>query len=76
MFSKFKGGNDDLRQDAVMEQVFDLVNVVLECDRETKKRDLKVRGYTVLPLAAQAGVLEFVGNTIPLTTWLDKAHPR
>lgn len=74
--SKFKGGNDDLRQDAVMEQVFDLVNVVLKCDRETKKRDLKVRGYTVLPLAAQAGVLEFVGNTVPLQIWLGIAHPR
>lgn len=73
---KFKGGNDDLRQDAVMEQVFDLVNVVLGCDRETKKRDLKVRGYTVLPLAAQAGVLEFVDNTVPLQTWLGIAHPR
>ncbi|KAF8448998.1 hypothetical protein L210DRAFT_3618742 [Boletus edulis BED1] len=72
----FKGGNDDLRQDAVMEQVFDLVNVVLGCDRETKKRDLKVRGYTVLPLAAQAGVLEFVGDTVPLQTWLGNAHPR
>lgn len=74
--SKFKGGNDDLRQDAVMEQVFDLVNVVLKCDRETKKRDLKVRGYTVLPLAAQAGVLEFVGDTVPLQIWLGIAHPR
>ncbi|KIJ20941.1 hypothetical protein PAXINDRAFT_125515 [Paxillus involutus ATCC 200175] len=72
----FKGGNDDLRQDAVMEQVFDLVNVVLQFDRETKKRSLKVRGYTVLPLAAQAGVLEFVGNTVPLQQWLGAAHPR
>lgn len=59
-----------------MEQVFDLVNIVLGCDRETKKRDLKVRGYTVLPLAAQAGVLEFVGNTVPLQIWLGIAHPR
>lgn len=59
-----------------MEQVFDLVNVVLECDRETKKRDLKVRGYTVLPLAAQAGVIEFVGNTDVLQAWLGTAHQR
>ncbi|KIJ65638.1 hypothetical protein HYDPIDRAFT_167269 [Hydnomerulius pinastri MD-312] len=72
----FKGGNDDLRQDAVMEQVFNLVNVVLRCDRETKKRNLKIRDYMVLPLAAQAGVLEFVGNTVPLQSWLGAAHPR
>ncbi|KAH7923978.1 hypothetical protein BV22DRAFT_1196306 [Leucogyrophana mollusca] len=73
----FKGeGGDDMRQDAVMEQVFTLVNVVLRCDRETRRRDLKIRGYTVVPLAAQAGVLEFVGNTVPLMNWLNDAHTR
>ncbi|KAI0717973.1 hypothetical protein C8T65DRAFT_737500 [Cerioporus squamosus] len=73
----FKGeGEDDLRQDAVMEQVFDLVNVVLRHDRETRKRKLSVRGYKVIPLAAQAGVLEFVDNTTPLASWLRPAHTR
>ncbi|KAL4065878.1 hypothetical protein V8B97DRAFT_1932474 [Scleroderma yunnanense] len=73
----FKGeGNDDLRQDAVMEQVFELVNTVLRCNRETKRRDLKVRGYTVLPLAAQAGVIEFVENTTTLQGWVQAAHNR
>jgi phosphatidylinositol kinase/protein kinase (PI-3 family) len=59
-----------------MEQVFDLVNVVLHCDRETKRRSLSVRGYKVIPLASQAGVLEFVGNTTPLASWLGNAHHR
>ncbi|KIM44739.1 hypothetical protein M413DRAFT_442693 [Hebeloma cylindrosporum] len=73
----FKGeGNDDLRQDAVMEQVFDLVNSVLRRDRETNRRELKVRDYKVIPLASQAGILEFVGNTSPLRDWLTRAHPR
>ncbi|CDO73330.1 hypothetical protein BN946_scf185008.g93 [Trametes cinnabarina] len=73
----YKGeGNDDMRQDAVMEQVFDLVNVVLRRDRETARRKLSVRGYKVIPLAAQAGVLEFVENTTPLAQWLRPAHPR
>ncbi|CAL1714616.1 unnamed protein product [Somion occarium] len=73
----FKGeGGDDLRQDAVMEQVFDLVNVVLRRDRETRKRHLHVRGYKVIPLASQAGVLEFVSSTIPLIGWLEEAHHR
>ncbi|KAI0306020.1 hypothetical protein B0F90DRAFT_1695380 [Multifurca ochricompacta] len=71
----FKGeGNDDLRQDAVMEQVFDLVNVVLCRDRETRRRNLSIRGYKVIPLAPQAGVLEFVGNTLPLSHWVSRAH--
>ncbi|KAJ7247652.1 hypothetical protein B0H12DRAFT_1124902 [Mycena haematopus] len=73
----FKGeGNDDLRQDAVMEQVFTLVNTVLESDRETNRRKLNVRGYTIVPLGAQAGVLEFVVNTTPLQSWLPDAHVR
>ncbi|KAF5387310.1 hypothetical protein D9757_005776 [Collybiopsis confluens] len=73
----FKGDQrDDLRQDAVMEQVFDLVNVVLRRDGETKRRNLHIRGYKVIPLASQAGILEFVTNTTTLKSWLDKAHPR
>ncbi|EKM50032.1 uncharacterized protein PHACADRAFT_153321 [Phanerochaete carnosa HHB-10118-sp] len=73
----YKGeGGDDLRQDAVMEQVFDLVNVVLRHDRQTLRRKLRIRGYKVIPLASQAGVLEFVQNTQPLKTWLELAHPR
>lgn len=72
---QFKG-NDDLRQDAVMEQVFELVNNILRRDRETKRRDLTIRVYKVIPLDSQAGVLEFVGNTIPLANWLKTAHAR
>ena len=57
-----------------MVQVFDLVNVVLCRDRETRRRNLSIRGYKVIPLAPQAGVLEFVGNTLPLGQWLARAH--
>ncbi|KAH9916328.1 uncharacterized protein B0H18DRAFT_884948 [Fomitopsis serialis] len=71
----YKGG-DDLRQDAVMEQVFELVNIILRRDRETRRRDLAVRGYRIIPLASQAGILEFVQDTTPLATWLPDAHSR
>lgn len=57
-----------------MEQVFELVNVVLCHDRETRRRNLSIRGYKVIPLAPQAGVLEFVGNTLLLGNWLTRAH--
>jgi ataxia telangiectasia mutated family protein len=59
-----------------MEQVFDLVNIVLRRDRETRRRSLSVRDYKVIPLAAQAGILEFVGNTSPLQGWLVHSHPK
>jgi serine-protein kinase ATM len=65
-----------MRQDAVMEQVFEVVNRILDQDLETKKRNLRVRGYKVIPLAPRAGLLEFVRNTTPLQSWLWPAHER
>jgi len=59
-----------------MEQVFGLVNIVLRRDRETRRRNLRVRRYKVVPLCSQAGVLEYVGNTCPLMAWLQGAHLR
>lgn len=73
----FKGeGGDDLRQDAVMEQVFELVNIMLAQDRESKRRELSIRTYKVIPLPHQTGLLQFVHNTVPLSNWLVKAHSR
>jgi ataxia telangiectasia mutated family protein len=59
-----------------MEQVFQLMNVLLGKDRETGKRNLHIRTYKVVPLAAQAGVLEYVVNTERLNEWLPAAHTR
>ena len=50
--------------------------MILNKDRETKRRNLGVRCYRVIPLASQAGILEFVQNTTPLQGWLSGAHPR
>ncbi|KAJ3555154.1 hypothetical protein NM688_g2731 [Phlebia brevispora] len=73
----FKGeGNDDLRQDAVMEQVFELVNMVLRRDHDTLKRDLHILTYKVVPLASQAGLIEFVEDTTRLGDWLPAAHKK
>ncbi|EJT96604.1 hypothetical protein DACRYDRAFT_120031 [Dacryopinax primogenitus] len=73
----FKGeGGDDLRQDAVMEQVFELVNHLLQHDLHTRKRRLQMRTYRVIPLASQAGMLEFVESTSPLGSWLQVAHSK
>lgn len=74
---QFKGeGEDDLRQDAVMEQVFQLCNMVLKRDPEAAKRKLSIRPYKVIPLSPKAGMLEFVTETTPLGEWLLQAHPR
>lgn len=44
-------GKDDMRQDAVMEQVFGVVNQFLRDNKETKKRHARVRTYKVVPLS-------------------------
>ncbi|PQE18076.1 Phosphatidylinositol 3 protein [Rutstroemia sp. NJR-2017a BVV2] len=71
-----KGGNDDLRQDAIMEQVFAQVSELLKTNRSTRQRNLSIRTYKVLPLTSTAGVIEFVPNTIPLHEYLMPAHER
>lgn len=59
-----------------MEQVFELCNQVLFRDLDTRKRELSIRSYKVVPLAPQAGLLEYVGNTVPMQAWLNSAHAR
>ncbi|GAV63786.1 PI3_PI4_kinase domain-containing protein/FAT domain-containing protein/FATC domain-containing protein, partial [Cephalotus follicularis] len=65
-----KSGNDDLRQDAVMEQFFGLVNTFLQNHRDAWKRRLGVRTYKVVPFTPSAGVLEWVDGTLPLGEYL------
>lgn len=71
-----KGGNDDLRQDAIMEQVFAAVSELLKLHRTTRQRNLGIRTYKVLPLTSASGLIEFVSNTIPLHEYLMPAHER
>lgn len=71
-----KGGNDDLRQDAIMEQVFAQVSELLKTNSSTRQRNLGIRTYKVLPLSSNAGIIEFVSNTIPLHEFLMPAHER
>lgn len=69
-------GDDELRQDAVMEQVFEMSNKLLTRDRRTKARDLRFRTYKVIPLARKTGIMEFVGNSQAIGDWLKPAHTR
>lgn len=71
---------DDTRQDAVMEQVFEVVNKLLVAQESTRKRQLSIRTYKVVPLTPLIGVLQWVDNTIQFGAYLsDKgtgAHSR
>ncbi|XP_022082003.1 serine-protein kinase ATM-like isoform X2 [Acanthaster planci] len=63
-------GKDDLRQDAVMQQVFALVNRLLQRNQETRKRRLRIRRYKIVPLSQRSGLLEWCEGTMPLGEYL------
>ncbi|CAL7943643.1 unnamed protein product [Xylocopa violacea] len=63
-------GKDDLRQDAVMQQVFNVLNTLLKSYKETKRRKLTIRTYKVVPLTQRSGILEWCNNTVPILTVL------
>ena len=61
---------DDLRQDAVMQQIFLLVNSLLQQNHETRVRNLCIRTYHVVPLTPCYGLLEWVEKTISMRSYL------
>ncbi|XP_053871494.1 serine-protein kinase ATM isoform X1 [Malaclemys terrapin pileata] len=73
-------GRDDLRQDAVMQQVFQMCNTLLQQNTETRKRKLTIRRYKVIPLSQRSGVLEWCSGTAPIGEFLvnpeEGAHRR
>ncbi|XP_073941777.1 serine-protein kinase ATM-like isoform X3 [Choristoneura fumiferana] len=72
-------GEDDLRQDAVMQQVFHIVNTLLEKNPVTSRNKLLIRTYKVVPMSRQSGVLEWCEGTQPIGSYLigsNGAHAR
>ncbi|KAJ3032658.1 hypothetical protein HDU99_010909, partial [Rhizoclosmatium hyalinum] len=71
-----KGGSDDLRQDATLSNVFNIMNVLLQKNFETRQRGLFIETYKVVPLGQRAGVIEWVDDTTPFGEYLSTAHER
>ncbi|XP_028818161.1 serine-protein kinase ATM isoform X2 [Denticeps clupeoides] len=73
-------GQDDLRQDAVMQQVFHMCSTLLQRNAETRKRKLNIRRYKVVPFSQRSGVLEWCSGTVPIGEFLvdpqNGAHKR
>ena len=63
-------GKDDLRQDAVMQQVFSTMNLFLEQDQDARRRRLNIRKYKVVPLSRRSGLLEWCEGTNPIGLYL------
>ncbi|XP_053342610.1 serine-protein kinase ATM isoform X1 [Clarias gariepinus] len=73
-------GQDDLRQDAVMQQVFQMCSTLLQRNADTRRRKLNIRRYKVVPFSQRSGVLEWCSGTVPIGEFLvdpqDGAHKR
>uniref|UniRef100_A0A8C9SLP0 non-specific serine/threonine protein kinase n=1 Tax=Scleropages formosus TaxID=113540 RepID=A0A8C9SLP0_SCLFO len=67
-------GQDDLRQDAVMQQVFQMCSMLLQRNAETRKRKLNIRQYKVVPFSQRSGVLEWCSGTVPIGEFLVNPH--
>lgn len=65
-FKQLVKGEDDLRQDAIMQQVFGTVNDLLRHENYSigATRQLRLITYGITPLSPASGVLEWVDNTM------------
>lgn len=76
IYKQLVKGNDDIRQDAVMQQAFNMVNGWLKHDPATRKRRLKIGTYKVVPLSQLSGVLEWCEGTQPIGQYLVRAQSK
>lgn len=59
-----------------MEQVFAEVSKMLQNHKATRQRSIRIRTYKVIPLTPNAGIIEFVPNSMPLAEFINPAHLR
>lgn len=59
-------GGEDLRLDQRIEQLFEVMNTVLNQDSACSRRKLSVHTYAVIPISKKCGLLQFVENTCVL----------
>uniref|UniRef100_A0A2H8TWI9 non-specific serine/threonine protein kinase n=2 Tax=Melanaphis sacchari TaxID=742174 RepID=A0A2H8TWI9_9HEMI len=67
-------GNEDMHQDAIMQQVFVLINSLLNSNKYTAKRKLAIRTYKVIPFSKQSGIAEWCVNTMSVLDYLIGTH--
>jgi ataxia telangiectasia mutated family protein len=69
-YTQLAKGQDDLRQDAVMQQVFGHASALLRGAPGARARSLRMHTYRVVPFNPLAGVVEWAEDTVPLSEWL------
>jgi hypothetical protein len=79
LYKQLVKGEDDIRQDAIMQQVFATINNLLRKNdlsvRDRKVRvhssqDLRIITYSCVPITPVSGIIEWVDDTIPFGDYL------
>ncbi|XP_075124962.1 serine/threonine-protein kinase ATR [Leptodactylus fuscus] len=65
---------DDLRKDCRLMEFNSLINKCLRKDAESRRRELHIRTYAVIPLNDECGIIEWVNNTSGLRNILVKLY--
>ncbi|XP_041465563.1 serine/threonine-protein kinase ATR-like [Lytechinus variegatus] len=65
---------DDLRKDNRLMEFNGIINKCLRKDVESRRRELHIRTYTVIPLNEECGLIEWVPNTAGLRPILHKIY--
>ncbi|XP_072313429.1 serine/threonine-protein kinase ATR [Eucyclogobius newberryi] len=65
---------DDLRKDCRLMEFNCLINKCLRKDAESRRRELHIRTYAVIPLNEECGIIEWVNNTAGLRHILNKLY--
>merc|ERR1719189_2443607 len=65
---------DDLRRDCRLLDFNNLLNKLFMKDPESRKRNLHIRTYTVIPLNETNGIIEWVNNLMPIRGILIKLY--
>ncbi|WWD19107.1 hypothetical protein CI109_103565 [Kwoniella shandongensis] len=68
--------HDDLRKDARLMDLNSMINKLLKSASESRRRQLYIRTYAVMPLNEECGLLEWVTNTYALKSILEKGYAR
>ncbi|XP_061492905.1 serine/threonine-protein kinase ATR isoform X2 [Rhineura floridana] len=65
---------DDMRKDCRLMEFNSLINKCLRKDAESRRRELHIRTYAVIPLNEECGIIEWVNNTAGLRNILIKLY--
>ncbi|KAI9000757.1 hypothetical protein BD414DRAFT_405932 [Trametes punicea] len=72
----FLGKKDDLRKDGRLMDFNAILNKLLKSNSESRRRQLHIRTYGVVSLNEEAGLIQWVPNTVPVRPVLLKLYDR